>query len=224
MTTLSATRAEPRRTPLPLRLLAAPVTAAIVVVGVWLTGGVITNDFSVAMWLTAAWMAAAAVLALAVAVRSRSFRRPVLGGYAMTAGAITIYLGGSVFMDNVVNEQVASSGSGNAVLASGSFEPVRHAARGDARVIELAGGGRVLTLTGFDVDNGPDLRVYLVAGPATTEDQVDDLVDLGGLKGNRGNQQYSIPAGVDVDRYATVAIWCRAFSVLFTRAPLTERS
>lgn len=217
MTTLTATRPEPS---LPLRLIAAPVTAAILVVGVWLTGGVITNDFSVAMWLTAAWMAAAAVIALAVAVRSRSYRWPVLGAYAVTAGAITIYLGASVFMDSVVNEQVAAAGSGNVVVASGSFEPVRHAARGSAGVLELADGGRVLTLTDFDVDNGPDLRVYLVAGPATTEDEVDDLVDLGGLKGNRGNQQYSIPASVDVSRYSTVVIWCRAFSVLFTRAPL----
>jgi hypothetical protein len=87
-------------------------------------------------------------------------------------------------------------------------------------VIDLAEGGRVLTLTGFEVDNGPDLRVYLVAGPAPAEAEVDDYVDLGGLKGNRGDQQYRIPVGVDVGHHSTVVVWCRAFSVLFARAPL----
>jgi hypothetical protein len=77
----------------------------------------------------------------------------------------------------------------------------------------------VLTLTDFDVDNGPDLRLYLVAGPARSEDEVDDYVDLGALKGNRGDQQYELPAGLDLDRYATAVVWCRAFSVLFARAP-----
>jgi hypothetical protein len=106
------------------------------------------------------------------------------------------------------------------LLGTGSFESVRHAASGEASAIELAQGGRVLTLTGFEVDNGPDLRVYLVAGPAGSEGEVDDFVDLGGLKGNRGNQQYNIPADINLERYATAVIWCRAFSVLFARAPL----
>ena len=35
---------------------------------------------------------------------------------------------------------------------------------------------------------------------------------FGVLKGNKGNQQYDIPRGLDPDRYSTVVIWCRAFS------------
>jgi hypothetical protein len=104
----------------------------------------------------------------------------------------------------------------NARLRSGRFESVRHPATGTA--IRLARGGRVLTLTGFEVDNGPDLRLYLVAGPARSEDEVRDFVDLGALKGNRGDQQYELPAGLDLDRYSTAVVWCRAFSVLFARA------
>jgi hypothetical protein len=61
-----------------------------------------------------------------------------------------------------------------------------------------------------------------VAGPAADESQVEDHVDLGGLKGNRGDQQYTVPADVDLPRYRTVVIWCRAFSVLFARAPLAR--
>jgi hypothetical protein len=202
------------------RILAAPVTAAVLLAGIWVTGGLLTNDFALAMWLTGGWIALAGVVALGVAARSRAFRWPVLGAYVATAGVVAIYLGSSTFTDNVVNEEVARAGTRNGLIAEGRFESVRHSGRGVAQAIELAGGGRVLTLTRFDVDNGPDLRVYLVAGPATTENEVDDHVDLGGLKGNRGNQQYTIPAGTDLDRYSTVVIWCRAFSVLFARAEL----
>ncbi len=107
----------------------------------------------------------------------------------------------------------------NVRVRGGRFVSVRHPASGRATVIDLAEGGRVLTLTDFEVDNGPDLRVYLVAGSPTTEGEVGDLVDLGALKGNQGDQQYDIPRDVDVCRYTTAVIWCRAFSVLFARAP-----
>jgi hypothetical protein len=45
-------------------------------------------------------------------------------------------------------------------------------------------------------------------------------VDLGALKGNKGNQQYALPRDLDLERFTTVVIWCRAFSVNFARAPL----
>ncbi|HEX2045249.1 MAG TPA: DM13 domain-containing protein [Gaiellaceae bacterium] len=223
------------RAPLALRLLAVPVTVALVLAGVWVTGGLVTNDFALAMWLSAGWMALAGLLALVVALRSRAFRWPVLGAYAVTAAVLGVYLGSSVFMDDVVDERVAVAApapaggattepgraeSRNVLVAAGRFRSVRHEAAGKAQAIRLAEGGRVLTLTEFEVDNGPDLRVYLAAGAARAEAEVDDFVDLGALKGNVGNQQYELPASVDLDRYSTVVIWCRAFSVLFARAPL----
>jgi Electron transfer DM13 len=213
---------------LALRLLSIPATLVIVVAGTWVTGALLTNDFTLAMRLTAAWIGLAGLIALVIALRSRAFRWPVLGTYVVTVAVIGGYLSLSMFRDDVVNERVAvaaprapsSSGTSNVLLSAGRFESVRHDALGRAEAIELARGGRVLTLTDFDVDNGPDLRVYLVAGPALSEGDVDDFEDLGGLKGNVGNQQYELPADLDLDRYSTVVIWCRAFSVLFARAPL----
>jgi Electron transfer DM13 len=226
--------------PLAFRVLAVPATVAIVLVGLWAAGGLLTNDFELAMLLTAGWMGLAGLIALTIAVRSRVFRWPVLGAYVVTAVVIGVYLGRSVFMDDVVKEQVATAAPAvsapapaaqnsrqsapqpqNMLLRAGRFESVRHSASGKAQAINLAEGGNVLTLTDFEVDNGPDLRVYLVAGPATTEGEVEDFVDLGGLKGNVGNQQYELPGDLDVGRYSTVVIWCRAFSVLFARAPLS---
>jgi hypothetical protein len=80
----------------------------------------------------------------------------------------------------------------------------------------------MLTLTRFETDNGPDLRVYLSSRDPAGGGGLGDWEDLGGLKGNKGSQQYEIPAGVDVRRLSTVVIWCRAFSVGFTSASLAK--
>ncbi len=218
-----------------LSLLSIPVVVAVVLLGIWVTGGLITNDFTLSMWLTAGWMGLSGLICLAIAARSRLLRWPVLGAYVAIAVAAGAYLGSSLVFDDVVDEQVAVAAPApppapaseppadqpprNIRLRAGRFEAVGHPARGDATLIRLAEGGRVLTLTGFEVDNGPDLRLYLVAGPARSEGEVDDYIDLGALKGNRGDQQYEIPRGVDLDRYTTPVVWCRAFSVLFARAP-----
>ena len=222
--------------PLAIKLLAVPVVVIVLLGGIWLAGGVITNDFGVAMALTVVWMGIAGLACLAVAWRWRGLRVAVIGAYLVTAAVVGIYLGRSMFFDSVVNEDVATAAPErpsprgeerppqrprNVLLARGGFEPLAHSASGTATTIRLARGGNVLTLTSFEVDNGPDLRVYLVAGAARDESEVDDFKDLGALKGNKGDQQYDIPRGLDLDRYTTVVIWCRAFSVNFARAPLS---
>ena len=218
----------------PLQLLAALAVVVVLVAGIWVSGGLITNDFGVAMALTAVWMGVAAAACLAIAWRRPALRVPVIGAYLLTAIVVGGYLGRSTLIDDQVNERVvrvtppapdraggASERPRNVLLKRGSFESVAHPAEGTATTIRTAAGSRVLTLTNFEVENGPDLRVYLVAGPARDESGVDDFEDLGALKGNQGNQQYELPSGVDLERYSTVVIWCRAFSVNFARAPLT---
>jgi hypothetical protein len=204
----------------PLQLLAAIAVVVVLLAGIWVSGGVITNDFRLATALTAVWMGIAAAACLAIAMRSRGLRLPVIVAYLLTAIVAAGYLGRSQLGDDTVNERVVKVTPRNVLLKRGSFESVAHAAEGTATTIRTAAGARVLTLTNFDVSNGPDLRVYLVAGPARDESQVDDFKDLGALKGNQGNQQYELPNGLDLERYATVVIWCRAFSVNFARAPL----
>jgi hypothetical protein len=211
------------------QLGAAIAVVVVVLAGIWVSGGLITNDFGLAMALTAVWMGVAALGCVLVAWRRPGLRVPVLGAYLVTAVVAGGYLGRSTLIDDEVNERVvrvsppaADQGGAprNVLLGRGRFEPVAHAATGTATTIRRARGGRVLTLTGFEVDNGPDLRVYLVAGPARDESDVDDFKDLGALKGNKGDQQYELDRDIDLDRYGTVVIWCRAFSVSFARAPL----
>ena len=211
------------------RLLSIPLVALGLLAGIWVAGGLLTNDFRLAMALTAAWMAIAGLACGVVAWRRPQLRLPLIGTYLLVAAAAGLYLGRSQFVDDVVDERVATVSPGpgedggaarNVLLARGMFEGVAHSARGTARVIRTP-GGRVLTLTGFDVSNGPDLRVYVVAGPARSEAEVDEFTDLGALKGNKGNQQYDLSRRIDLDHRHTVVIWCRAFSVNFARAPLS---
>lgn len=203
------------------KLAAASSVVVIVLVGIWVSGGLITNDFRLAAALTAVWMGIAAIGCALLAWWRPSLRVPVIGAYLLTALVVGAYLGRSMFIDDEVNERVVKVTPRNVLLARGSFEPVAHSAAGAATAIRTRAGARVLTLTNLDVTNGPDLRVYLVAGPARDESEVDEFKDLGGLKGNKGNQQYDLPPELDIDRYTTVVIWCRAFSVNFARAPLT---
>lgn len=123
--------------------------------------------------------------------------------------------------DNDDDSDAASSEP--SVIAAGSFvSHNRYTTEGEARVIDPGDGRRVLRFEDFSTDNGPDLRVYL-SGASSGEQGgalADDFVELGPLKGNIGNQNYGIPAGVDLDSYSTVVIWCVRFTVSFGAAEL----
>ncbi len=46
------------------------------------------------------------------------------------------------------------------------------------------------------------------------------FVELQPLKGNIGNQNYQLPAGLKVEDYGSVVVWCKQFGVLFASAEL----
>jgi hypothetical protein len=211
-----------------MRLLAFPVVVIVVLVGVWVSGGVISNDFRTSMALTAAWFAVSAVACLLIARRWRPLRIVVVVAFVLTAGATGAYLGLTTLRDRVVHEQVITavapaSGTRQAArrpleLARGRFHSHEHATAGTARVVRASDGRRFITLTSFSTSPGPDLRVRLVPS-GSIDGGADGAVDLGALKGNRGDQQYAVPSDVDVAG-RTVLIWCRAFSAPFGSAML----
>jgi hypothetical protein len=107
-----------------------------------------------------------------------------------------------------------------ALLArSGSFSGADdfHFGRGTALLLETEPGVYVVRLADFEVRNGPDLYVYLSPSP---DGYAKGAIELGGLKADKGNQNYSVPAGVDPTSGQSVVIWCKQFSVLFATAPL----
>lgn len=110
------------------------------------------------------------------------------------------------------------------VLASGTFVDGEHATSGTAVILQLPDGSRFLRLEGFSTSDGPDVDVALTDVAAGGEwGSYDDgrYVHLGDLKGTDGNQNYAIPADVDLAGLTSVVIWCDRFNVAFGTAAVT---
>ena len=108
-------------------------------------------------------------------------------------------------------------------VAEGNFRGIAHETKGMASIYKLPDGKQVLRFSGFETSNGPDVRIYLVAAAdAKDNDTVTKagFIDLGRIKGNIGDQNYDLPAGVDLSKYRAVTVWCKRFGVNFATAPL----
>jgi electron transfer DM13 len=229
----------------------SPLTHVAVVLGVmvallaglWVASGLIAPTYLTSIVFGVVWFLLASVI-LGKAVKGRpGLRWTVRASFLATAVVVGAAFAWTSLRDKSVNEDVVTAAPApaapapttggkkkpapapapapkqNVALAKGPFEVADEgSAEGTATLIKKASGGRVLTLTEFAVNNGPDLRVYLVPGDGK---DTGDHVDLGGLKGNKGNQQYDVPeSAATPGKYKTVVIWCRAFSVAFARATL----
>ena len=100
-----------------------------------------------------------------------------------------------------------------------------HRGSGTATIYRGPDGSLLLRLEDLDVTNGPDLHVIL--SPHQDPNSPSDVftagyVNLGKLKGNRGNQNYPIPAEVDVSAQGSVVIYCSPFDVIFSVATLQD--
>jgi hypothetical protein len=129
----------------------------------------------------------------------------------------------------VVNRRVdeampaAQDSSSPQPLVSGQFYSILHPTAGTATIYRMRDGGRVLRFTGFRTSNGPDVHVYMVAAD-DAKDNASVLragfVDLGTIKGNMGDQNYTLGPDVDLSKYRAVSAWCKRFSVNFGAARL----
>jgi hypothetical protein len=140
----------------------------------------------------------------------------------------------SLWLNNVVAESLEEAVSPATIdtdadmpvaLLQGSFRSVHHEGAGTATVYRLDDGSRLLRLTDFATENGPDLYVYLIASndaPDNATVERAGYISLGRLKGNQGDQNYVIPTEVDLSRYRAVSIWCRRFGVNFAVAALGD--
>jgi Electron transfer DM13 len=102
----------------------------------------------------------------------------------------------------------------------GRLEGIAHPTTGRATIYMSPDGKRYLRLTDFTTSNGPDVHVVLARAedPALDQKIVKgnlDYVELGKLKGNQGDQNYDVPAAIDLQKYNAVVIYCERFSAVF---------
>jgi hypothetical protein len=226
------------------RLLPALVVAAALGVGLLVLQRWVAETKTAAIALVGVWFVLVGIGVLIAARARPELRGAILGTYAaiVIASAVVGYWTG--FRNDEVNEDVvmatvAARGAerdaalagempdaaaakqetpaGPVALATGDFAGADgHAGTGTATVVREAGGKRTLTFTEFDVDPGAKVEVWLTRDESST----DDRVELGGLKGNVGDQQYEVPADADLGDYDTVVLYCTPFTVRIAVAPL----
>lgn len=154
----------------------------------------------------------------------------VIGALLGMAGgvALGIFVYPYAFLTDIVAKEKVDKPAGaeqRKVLARGTFthpnpsDPI-HYGKGRVTVYE----GLLYLEPDFEVGPGPKYHVYLVPEaevlPSTNVAKTM-FVDLGRLRAFKGSQNYELPAGVDVAKYASVVIWCEQFGVLISPAKLT---
>jgi hypothetical protein len=93
-----------------------------------------------------------------------------------------------------------------------------HEGTGVAGVFRLDDGSHVLRLEHLDIQNGPDLHLYVVPGADQTSPGEGSLY-LGALRGNVGDLTYELPPDFTPTPGSwTVLVWCEAFDVEFVAA------
>lgn len=102
-----------------------------------------------------------------------------------------------------------------------------HETNGRASIYRQQDGSFLLLLTDFKTSNGPDVHVVLTTAddPALQSKTLGSglhSVEIASLKGNEGDQSYTVPADTDLDRYNTVAIYCERFHAIFGAGTLQK--
>ena len=158
-------------------------------------------------------------------------RRHVLAAAAVALGLIVAFVlwwfqPQKLFINHTVNEAAPVTAVGDAparLVATGRLHSGEHHTTGTVQLLEPGNGRALLRLVDLRTSNGPVVHVLLSATDGNASNGGIDRaahIDLGGLKGNLGSQNYPVPADVDVSRFHSVIIWCSRFHVAFGAAAL----
>jgi Electron transfer DM13 len=111
-----------------------------------------------------------------------------------------------LFINQKVNEAAPTALAGEPeALYTGRLEGKVHQTSGRATIYKSADGKQFLRLSDFTTSNGPDVHVLLVRsnekalGQEIVKGDLDG-VELGALKGNQGDQNYDLPATLDLNQ------------------------
>lgn len=153
-------------------------------------------------------------------------KKPLLLTGLVLALAAGWWLGSPLFLDREVAEAAPAAATVER-LGSGQFRDQDAIHKGSGTATLLQDGDQLIVRfeEGFESTNGPDLQVLVT--PAADIADSDALeaagwTTLGALKGNVGSQNYTLPAGLTADQVGSIVIWCRAFDVVFSVAPIQQ--
>jgi len=164
------------------------------------------------------------------ASRQVSRRKRILAaiGIPVLVGAWWAFRPEKLFINQKVNEAVPTALAAEPeALYTGRLEGKVHQTSGRATIYKLADGKQFLRLSDFTTSNGPDVHVLLVRpdekalGQEIVKGELDG-VELGALKGNQGDQNYDLPATLDLNQYQAVTIYCERFHAIFGVAKLEK--
>jgi hypothetical protein len=111
-------------------------------------------------------------------------------------------------------------GSSPSQVSVGGFYGIDHSAAGTAAVYEQDGRYVLRFEDDTDIQNGPDLYVWVLASETYDAGTPGEYIDLGTLEGNVGGQNYDLPSEFDPEVHRFVLVWCLRFAVPFAGAPL----
>ncbi len=111
--------------------------------------------------------------------------------------------------------------SGPTAVTGGAFYGIDHSAGGTATVYEQDGRFVLRFEDDTDIQNGPDLYVWVLPSEDYEGGTPPAYIDLGRIKGNIGGQNYELPPDFDPAIHRSVLVWCLRFSTPFAAAPLT---
>lgn len=127
---------------------------------------------------------------------------------SITKAALVLFL--SIFISSLASAQSGSwTKKSNSI--SGTWEIVKD------------GAGHKLVLKGFKTKSAPDLKLFLSKnslGSLTGKNATSGAVRIAKLKATKGDQEYAIPAGVDVGNFKTLILQCEKYSKLWGGAAL----
>jgi hypothetical protein len=110
--------------------------------------------------------------------------------------------------------------AGPVAIQTGQLFGIDHNAAGTATIYEQDGTYVLRFEEDTDIQNGPDLYVWLLPGTEYEGGTPAEYIDLGTLKGTVGSQNYELPPEYDPETHRVVLIWCLRFTVPFAAAPL----
>lgn len=138
--------------------------------------------------------------------------------FATTTTAALVDTPSTTTGDPVTTVQGASTGP--LQVSTGQFIGIDHSAEGSAGVYEQDGRYVLRFEDDTNIQNGPDLYVWVLPADSYEEGAPSDYIDLGTLKGTIGGQNYELPEEFDPQLHRSVLIWCLRFAVPFATAPL----